>query len=354
MQYQVENTTMLSEKLSQSHVLQPCWDAQLAGLSADALQVALTLGVFSQLRDATTAEELASRLHLDVANTAYFLDLLCSVKLLDCLEATPRCYRNTSSSTRYLDAQSAEYCGDALLFRHRVLRQVGTQLEGLLRTGRTAPPDAAVIQQGWADAARTQIAQEQRAVTAEVACELLAAQPEFWHAQRLLDLGGGPGLVAIALAQMQSDLHAVVFEYADAAEVAQQCIAEAGLEARVSTLAGDLLVDDIGGEYDLIWCSSVLHFVPDIPALLQRLYQALRPGGVVVFCHAEVPERACHNTAMLHYYLHMRMQGRQVWQAGELAQWMQQAGFSQIQQYATVRFPVAPVTAVIARKECEG
>lgn len=352
MQYQVENTTILSEKLSQSHVLQPCWDAQLAGLSADALQVALTLGVFTHLRQAATANEVAAQLGLDAANTAYLFDVLCSVELLECVGGWPRRYRNTHSSACYLDPQATDYCGDALLFRHGVLRQVGAQLEGLLRKGAGSAPESAAAQQSWAEAARTQIAQEQRAVTAEVACELLGAQPEFARAQRLLDLGGGPGLVAIALAQRQPELQAVVFEYAEAAEVAQQCIAEAGLEHRVSTMAGDLLVDDIGADYDLIWCSSVLHFVPDIPAVLQRLYQALRPGGVLVCCHAEVPEQAYENKAMLHYYLHMRMQGRQVWPAGELAQLAQQVGFMQVEQYAKVRFPVAPVTAVIAHKPC--
>ncbi|MGO3890146.1 MAG: methyltransferase domain-containing protein [Paenalcaligenes sp.] len=350
MQYQTKNTVMLSEKLSQPHVLQPCWDTQLAGLSADALQVALSLELFTQLGEWASADDVATRLNLDAANTGYLLELLCSVELLECQHGSACLYRNTPSSARYLDPASADYCGDALLFRHAVLRQVGQQLESLLRTGDRVEPEPAVIQRGWAQAARQQIAQEQQAVTADVACELVAAQSEFWQARRLLDLGGGPGVVAIALAKQQPDLQAVVFEYAEAAQVAQQRIVEAGLEARVSTLAGDLVVDDFGAEYDVIWCSSVLHFVPDIPAVLQRLYQALRPGGVLVCCHAEVPQQAVHGKAVLHYYLHMRMQGRHVWPSGELAQLLTQQGFSVVEQYHQVRFPVAPVNAVIARK----
>src|SRR5690606_40632403 len=56
----------------------------------------------------------------------------------------------------------------------------------LLRNGKSPPADPALIQQGWAAAARSQIAQEQTAVTAEVACEIFGAVPEFWQAQRLL------------------------------------------------------------------------------------------------------------------------------------------------------------------------
>lgn len=345
---------VLSEQLLESHALQACWDAQLAGLSADALNLALGYGVFAHLDQFIAAEELALVLKWDADNTAYLLELLWSLELLECQWTCPRRYRSLPQTARYLNPGSAQYCGDALLFRHGVLRQVGNQLDELLRNGKSPPADPALIQQGWAAAARSQIAQEQTAVTAEVACEIFGAVPEFWQAQRLLDLGGGPGLVAIALAQQQQDLNAVVFEYEAAAVVAQQKILDAGLEARVNTLAGDLLVDDFGADYDLIWCSSVLHFVPDIPALLARLYRALRPGGVLVCCHAEVHTEVSKAKRILHYYLHMRMQGRHVLPEGQLAQLLEQAGFDDVQQFDEVRFPVAPVTALIARKACKG
>lgn len=98
----------------------------------------------------------------------------------------------------------------------------------------------------------------------------------------------------------------------------------------------------------------MLHFVPDIPALLARLYRALRPGGVLVCCHAEVHTEVSKARRILHYYLHMRMQGRQVLPEGQLAQLLEQVGFDDVQQFDEVRFPVAPVTALIARKACKG
>lgn len=345
---------VLSEQLLESHALQACWDAQLAGLSADALNLALEHGVFAHLDEFIAAEELALALKWDADNTAYLLELLWSLEYLECQWTCPRRYRNLPKAARYFNPTSAEYCGDALLFRHGVLRQAGSQLAELVRNGKSPPADPALIRQGWATAARVQIAQEQRAVTAEVACEIFGAVPEFWRAQRLLDLGGGPGLVAIALAQQQTDLNAVVFEYEGAAAVAQQRIQEAGLQTRLSTVAGDLLVDDFGSDYDLIWCSSVLHFVPDIPALLARLYRALRPGGVLVCCHAEVHSEVGQAKRILHYYLHMRMQGRHVLPQGQLAQWLEQSGFDDVQQFDELRFPVAPVSALIARKACKG
>ena len=86
-------------------------------------------------------------------------------------------------------------------------------------------------------------------------------------------------------------MHGVVFELPEAADVAAQHIAEAGLASRLEARGGDLARDDIGTGYDLIWCSSVLHFVPELSACLAKLHAALKPGGELICVHAEIPDR---------------------------------------------------------------
>lgn len=335
--------------ITQPHALQHCWDLQLAALGADALQAALACDLFSQLGDFTEAANVAAALGLDPTNTGYYLELLWSHGLLERDTHGTR-FRNLAVAEDYLRPHAARYCGDALQFRHRIVRQAAEQFADQLRHGtRALQPSAQAVAQGWAQAARVQIAQEQRAVTAPLACELLQALPAFAQARRLLDLGGGPGLVAIALAQAQPHLHAVVFDYAEAATVAHDNIAQAGLADRLQAVGGDLTVNDLGGGYDVIWCSSVLHFVPDIPALLARLHRALRPGGVLVCCHAELPRARGPAQRVLPYYLHMRMQGRHVLGHGVLADLLGQAGFVGIEQVDEVRCAVAPVSVVIGR-----
>ena len=344
------NTTALSD-LTQAHALQPCWDLQLAGLGADALQLALEWRLFDTLRDFLEPRQVAVALELDEANTGYFLELLWSMDLLD-RASHPLRYRNGALAAQYLCSDASQYCGDALLFRHTVMRQTGQQLAELLRKGSTPPPPASdAIRRGWANAARLQIAQEQRAVTAGVACSLLETLPEYTRLERILDLGGGPGLVAIALARRLPTLGGTVFEFPEAAAVAANNIAEAGLGARLNAVGGDLNQDDPGSDYDLIWCSSVLHFVSDLPQVLQRLHQALRPGGLLVCCQAEVPAEAHAASRVLPYYLHMRMHGRHVMANGGMAELLRTSGFHQVEQLNGLRFPVTPVSAVIARKE---
>ncbi len=341
----------MSTDLTTPHPLQACWDLQLAGLAADALHVALTIDLFEHLEQYTAPAQLANALDLEPFNTGYLLEILWAQGLLERNEQGSH-YRNGETVSRYMKRSANDYCGDALLFRHQVLRQAGQPLERALRNGlppATAPrPEMA---RRWAEAARVQIAQEQQAVTVDVACALIEHLPQARRLQNMLDLGGGPGLVAIALARRLPDLHGTVFDFAETAAVAQENIARAGLEQRLGIIGGDLDRDDFGSGYDLIWCSSVFHFTHDLDGLLLRLHAALNPGGVLVCCHAEVPEDQQSAARVLPYYLHMRMQGRHVLPAGELAQRLRSIGFVEVQQKDGLRYPVAPVTAVVAHKE---
>lgn len=336
------------------HALQSCWGAQLAGLDADALHMALEVGMFAHLDDVIGAPQLAERLAWEPLNTGHFLELLWSMEILERglgADGVP-VYRTQAALRPYLHPGSERYCGDALLFRHRTLRQAGAWLGSLVREGApdSQAPDPEALQSRWAQAARLQIAQEQRAITVEVAGAILSRQPEFAQMRRMLDLGGGPGLVAIALAGLRPELSGVVFEYPAVAEVARENIERARLSGRLQARGGDLATDELGDDYDLIWCSSVLHFVSDIPATLARLHAALRPGGLLVCCHAEIGTDACRARPVLQYYLHMRMQGRQVLPGGQLATLLRKAGFASVEQMDEVRFPMAPVTVLIARK----
>ncbi|QXH47226.1 methyltransferase [Pseudomonas xanthosomatis] len=340
----------MSMELTTPHPLQACWDLQLAGLAADALRVALTIDLFEHLEQHTAPAQLAKTLDLEPFNTGYLLEMLWAQGLLERDEQGSH-YRNGETARRHLVRSSGNYCGDALLFRHQVLRQAGQPLEQALRNGLPAAgAPSAEMARRWAEAARVQIAQEQQAVTVEVACALIERLPEAPGLQRMLDLGGGPGLVAIALARQLPDLHGTVFDFAETAAVAKENILRAGLEQRLGSMGGDLDQDDFGSGYDLIWCSSVLHFASDLDGLLQRLHGALNPGGVLVCCHAEVPEERQAAARVLPYYLHMRMQGRHVLPAGELAQKLRNVGFVDVEQQGGLRYPVAPVTAVVARK----
>lgn len=99
----------------------------------------------------------------------------------------------------------------------------------------------------------------------------------------VLDVGCGPGAVALALADLLPAATITALDSSAPLLARVQARAEqAGLAARVHTVAGDL-----DGplpplpEVDLVWAGMVLHHVHQPVATLQRLHAQLRPGGTL-------------------------------------------------------------------------
>jgi hypothetical protein len=93
---------------------------------------------------------------------------------------------------------------------------------------------------------------------------------------RALDLGGGHGRYGHEVAQ--NGLHVTLFDRDICCEIAQERYGD-----EITTLAGDFMVDDLGGPYHLIMMSNIVHGLgPDeMDTLLPRIRQALIPGGVL-------------------------------------------------------------------------
>lgn len=102
---------------------------------------------------------------------------------------------------------------------------------------------------------------------------------ELGGALRVLDVGGGDGRDALALAE--AGHHATILDPAKSwlAE-ARRRADEAGLTERVTTIEGSL--DDlsaVNGGYDLVLCHFVLHYRPAGVGDVARLARVVRPGG---------------------------------------------------------------------------
>lgn len=349
----------------QKHPLQRYWDLAAAPIQAEALNAALALGIFEHLAEPGSPDELAVRFGLNSRNTAHLLELLWGMGLLersarpalDRIGGSDPVYGLAEVGRTYFLAASPAWSGDAWRYREARLRQAAGLLQEQVRQG--AQPDGQPVidhvAKQWATAARGQLTQDQHAATVPAALEIMARVPEFATATNLLDLGGGPGWVAIELARRQRGLCGVVFDFPEAVAVATENIAASGLADRLSVLGGDLAVDAIGsvggGDYDLVWCSSVLHFVPDTEAVLGKILAALRPGGALICAHAEIGDEPAAAAGVLQYYLPMLMQGRHVGHRGDMAAALRRLGFCRIETFACGLFPMAPLQVVVARKE---
>lgn len=335
------------------HPLQPFWNIAAAPLQTQALEQALTQGLFERLRQPSSAATLASGLGLDLAAVTLWLDLLWSLELLakrvPAEAKRPPEYASTPLALQYFADHGDQACAQAWLYRARFLARFAEQWPSLLRQG-FDPRGEAAPKGRWSHAAREQIAQEQRAVTVPAVLGLMSRLPPLPARGRLLDLGCGPGLVGIALAQTLPGWHGVLCDQAETAEVAQENIQAAGLLPRLQSLACDLNSDAFGHAYDLIWCSAVLHFLRDPHALIRKAAAALNPGGLMLMAHAEQVDEPALAARVLPFYGTVALRSHPLPRPGEIAGMMADAGLHDIQSLGHIDFPMAPVHLHMARR----
>lgn len=108
-----------------------------------------------------------------------------------------------------------------------------------------------------------------------------------------LDYGCGTGLLGMELAP-----HVGVLTLADTApgmvQAARERLACRG-DPRQRAVRLDLLTDPATAQWDLAVSLLALHHVPDVPALLAALHEALRPGGYVALADLDTEDGHFHD-----------------------------------------------------------
>ncbi len=98
----------------------------------------------------------------------------------------------------------------------------------------------------------------------------------------MLDLGGGPGLIGMAIVDAHSTMKGVIFDLPPVVKVAKTFIKEYGMEDRMEVLGGDFNGDAIGEGYDVVVTCNSLQFAQTIDSVVKKICDALNPGGVCV------------------------------------------------------------------------
>ena len=234
-------------------------------LTANALDVFTVIGT-----RACAAEQIARGCHANAEGLRLLLDALVSLGLLTLRGER---YRNTSLGRRYLDRRSPEAITNLLwLLGHHW--HDWSKLPQALRKAR----------KGWARMTATPKFRERfswamhersHALTQRTIQTIRLGSSD----RRFLDLGGGPGSYAIALAKRYPQLHGVIMD--QTVTVAKQLIRKHGLAGRLTVRAGDIFKDDLGSGYDAVLCSNVIHIFNESEnlKLLRRAAHSLRAGG---------------------------------------------------------------------------
>ncbi len=233
---------------------------------------ALELDLFTAVGDGASSHDVAARRGLDPRGTDILLHALAALGLLEKHDGV---FRNGALADRFL-REGAPHDQRVGLLHEAHLRRRWAHLEDCVRTGQPAPRDEGT--------------QSLESFIAAMHMNATSRAPQVLRAldlsglRRALDLGGGSGGYAIALALAVPGARVDVVDRADVVPLTRRYAEAAGVGDRVSAREGDLLAGDLGSGYDLALLSSVCHMLgPGQNAdLIARAARTLVPEGQLV------------------------------------------------------------------------
>lgn len=150
----------------------------------------------------------------------------------------------------------------------------------------------------------------------------------------LLDLGGGPGLFSIALAEKYPGLQATVFDTPHTEPIAREFFEKSSARNRLRFRPGDFLTDGLGSGYDAVLLSSILHiYGPEQnQELLQKVYNAMEPGGKILIRDFLLNRKKTGPLIGALFAINMLVNTQQgnSYSTEELKKWLREAGFKNI------------------------
>ncbi len=140
------------------------------------------------------------------------------------------------------------------------------------------------------------------------------------NAERVLDIGGGPGVFAKEFARRGFEV--TLFDQPDVIDIDERFLERDPIEL----VSGDA-TDDLPTGFDLAFCSRVAHALApeENRTLLENVFNALEPGGVAVFTD-QVRGRA-EDAAVMGAHMLAQTENGDTYTANQFEGWFADAGF---------------------------
>jgi SAM-dependent methyltransferase len=261
--------------------IEPLYEIAQGGEKFILLTTAMDLNVFEFYAEPATALEFIDKACTDRKLTEKFLNALVAAGLLT---KENLIYGNTPLASTYLMKGKPFYQGNLLGLMSKTRQERWANLGRCLKEGPLQP-----------DKDKKQIFDKSFIIAmAEGAMrgglhrtvEIVSSLPEFAGSKKLLDLGGGHGLYAIAYSQANAELESVVFDLPPVMEATKAYIDEYEMQDKVRAISGDYTQDDWGNGYDIVFASDCLYKPrEDLMPVLKKIWDSLNPGGIFISKH---------------------------------------------------------------------
>lgn len=294
---------------------------------------AVELGVFTELAARPAdVETLRSVLGLHGRGLRDFLDTLVSLDLLD---RDADVYRPTPATRQFLDrTRPDDYVGGLLEVAGELWYPSWGNLTTALRTGlpqnNIATGDADPFEVLYADPDR--LRRFQRAMSGGSAGSIVALAEGFpWARHRTVaDVGCSEGALISHLLRRHPHLTGIGFDLPPVGPTFEDTVARSDLADRMSFVPGSFFTDPLPSA-DVIVFGHVLHDwdLETKRMLLEKAYDALPEGGVVVVYEALIDDERRHNTFGLLMSVHMLLEspGGFDYTGADCRGWLADAGF---------------------------
>ena len=299
--------------------------------AAKMLSVAVDLAVFDFLEEPHSAVEAAAWLQADDRAVGIFLNGLAALGLLT---KGVDYFQNSKLASRFLVRGRDDYRGTIIIHMGHTWERGWNDLKTTVLVGhpKDVDPETWVATRPERDEAEVRSFICGMDALARDLAPQVAPKLKLTGVRHLLDLGGGPATYAITFAKANPEMKATVFDLPGPIKIARENIAKHGLDARIDTLAGNFLKDDIGSGYDFIWISQILHSHNEEQCrrIIQRAVAALVPGGSLAIQDFFVNPDGCTPPGAAMFGVHMLAvtpRGR-AYTFEETAEWMQEEGLT--------------------------
>jgi SAM-dependent methyltransferase len=242
------------------------------------LHAGVKLDLFTLLGNRSMdAETVAAKAGADVRGTRLMLNALSAMGLL---KKGEKAYENGTSASKFLDRNSESYIGH-MIMHHHYLVDPWAQMDRAVKSGKPVSQRAA---HGDDENQRREAFLMGMYNIASQQAPHIAAEIDLSDRKRLLDLGGGPGTYAIEFCSRNSKLEAVIYDLPTTQPYAEKTVAQYGLSSRISFCPGNYIKEDVGGRFDVVWLSHILHSEgPETcERIISKAVRTLEPGGIIL------------------------------------------------------------------------
>jgi ubiquinone/menaquinone biosynthesis C-methylase UbiE len=244
-----------------------CSFAMLAGMELD---------LFTPLKDGPlTAEAIAEAAGTDRAKTGPLLHALVAIGLLKFDRGR---FLNSPEADRFLVRGKPDYIG----MRHHAYRRRWNSVLCVAETIKAGVPQRGMDYARMPTDVRDSF---YRGTFTEclAAGRELAKSRDFSGFRSLVDVGGGSGGLAIAMAEAWPNLSITIADLPAIAPLAQRYIDEAGFTTRVNVCPTNVVSDPLSGSYDIAVMRGLFPVLTrdQIQSALANVYRALKPGSPV-------------------------------------------------------------------------